>query len=164
MKKLLIILFVGFFSLASAQEEKNVRSKIESARIGLITERLNLTPEQAEKFWPLYNEYRQKNNALKNEYQQAKRNMGESDPSEEQQRELLNLGLKLKERKVTLEKNYSQRMMNVISAQQLMSLRQAEEDFRRMLIEQIQKRRLQEGRRNRIRERIKDRRNDNDGN
>jgi len=163
MKNLLLILFLGFFSLANAQEE-NVRSKIESARIGLITERLNLTPEQAEKFWPLYNEFRQKNNALKDEYQQAKRDLGGDNPTEEQQRELLNLGLKLKERKVSLERNYSDRMMKIISAQQLMSLRQAEEDFRRMLIEQIQKRRLQEGRRNRIRERIRDKRNDNDGN
>lgn len=31
--------------------------KLKSLRVAFITERLNLSPDEAEKFWPLYNEY-----------------------------------------------------------------------------------------------------------
>ena len=30
---------------------------LESAHIGYITQRLNLSPEEAERFWPIYNQY-----------------------------------------------------------------------------------------------------------
>ena len=34
------------------------REKIETFRIAYYTERLNLTPEEAQKFWPVYNAYK----------------------------------------------------------------------------------------------------------
>ena len=36
------------------QQEPKVREKIEAARIAYITDQLALTPEEAEKFWPIY--------------------------------------------------------------------------------------------------------------
>ncbi|MFM9074653.1 MAG: hypothetical protein ACKORJ_03680, partial [Bacteroidota bacterium] len=33
------------------------RERIEAARAAVITERLGLTPDQAEKFWPIYHEF-----------------------------------------------------------------------------------------------------------
>jgi hypothetical protein len=35
-----------------------VRQRIESQRIAFITQRVHLTPDEATKFWPVYNEYR----------------------------------------------------------------------------------------------------------
>lgn len=142
-------------------QDATAREKIESARIALITERLNLTTEQAEKFWPLYREFRMENEALKQEYETAKSRLDPATATDEDKRALLQLGLKLKERKVNIERTYSDRMLRIISAQQLMSLKNAEEDFRRMLLNQLQRRRLQEGRRQQIRERMRQKRNDN---
>lgn len=163
MKKLtLTILIVLTFTVFGYGQNVSAREKIESARIALITERLGLNPEQAEKFWPLYNEFRQKNESLKKEYEAAKAQIDPQTATDDEKRKLLNLGLSLKERKVDLERDYSQKMLRIISAQQMMSLRKAEDDFRRMILEQLQKRRLQQGRRNQIRDRIKDKR-DGDG-
>lgn len=162
MKRLLILSLV-LFACGSLFAQNTAKEKIESARIALITERLGLTPDQAEKFWPLYNEYRDLTQQLRQEYETAKEKLNPQSATDEEKRNLLNLGLRLKEQKVELEKDYSQRMMRVISAQQIMSLRKAEDDFRRMLLEQIQKRRLQEGRRNQIRDKIKERREGDGG-
>lgn len=163
MKKLtLTILIVLTLTVFGYSQNVSAREKIESARIALITERLGLNPEQAEKFWPLYNEFRQKNESLKKEYEAAKAQIDPQTATDDEKRKLLNLGLSLKERKVDLERDYSQKMLRIISAQQMMSLRKAEDDFRRMILEQLQKRRLQQGRRNQIRDRVKDKR-DGDG-
>ncbi|MEP2772022.1 MAG: hypothetical protein ABJH05_07725 [Fulvivirga sp.] len=164
MKKLTLTFLMMALFITGYGQEVSAREKIESARIALITDRLGLTPEQAEKFWPLYNEFKLKNESLKKEYEAARAEIDPKTATDQEKRELLNLGLNLKEQKVALEKDYSQRMLRVISAQQMMSLRKAEDDFRRMILEQLQKRRLQQGRRNQIRDRVKDRRDGDGGN
>jgi len=153
MKRLIFIGLLLAINFGVYAQSGSARDKIESARIALITDRLGLTPDQAEKFWPIYNAYRKELTGLRNEYETARRQVDPQTASEKEKRELLNLGLQLKERKVQLERDYSDRLLKVISTAQIMSLRKAEDDFRRMLLEQIQKRRMQDGRRNQIRDR-----------
>lgn len=42
-------------SLAQRPDEKYDREKLEAARVAFITTRLDLKPEQAQKFWPIFN-------------------------------------------------------------------------------------------------------------
>ena len=63
--------------------------------------------------------------------------------SEKEKKALLDFGLKLKEQSLGLERNYSDRMLNIISTDQIISLRKAEGDFRQMVLQQIQKRKEQ---------------------
>lgn len=147
MKKIIVLLILiassAPFHLSLAQN-KDARQKIESARIALITERLGLTPEQAEKFWPLYNEYNQQRRALVQELQDTRKGMDMNNLSEDQSRQLMDMGLKIKERQLGLEKKYSKQLTDVISNQQMLSLRKAEEDFRKMLIERLEERKRQQ--------------------
>jgi hypothetical protein len=56
---LLIVLNLNTF----AQPDKawlRAKERIENMRIGIISTRLNMTTAEAEKFWPIYNEYRRK--------------------------------------------------------------------------------------------------------
>lgn len=147
MKRLLIlpILFICF-NLSFAQNRGEARQKIEAARVAMITNRLQLTPDQAEKFWPIYNEFRQKNQKIKQEYDSTRAGFDPNTASEEEKRGILNMELRLKEERVELERTYSNRILDVISTEQLMELRKAEQDFRRMLLEQLQKRRQQQNR------------------
>lgn len=146
MKKLLIILFV-FINLASfAQEDDlqpepgpgggNARERIKAARAAYITNRLQLTTTESEKFWPIYNEYTQKRQDLKIQYRTAK--MRGTD-----EKELVDLHLKIKQQEVDLEKEYSTRLLTVISAEKLSQLRDAEQEFRRLLLRQIEQRQQQ---------------------
>ena len=42
-----------------AQPEKK-KEDIKAMKIGFITNELNLTPDEAQKFWPVYNEFQKK--------------------------------------------------------------------------------------------------------
>lgn len=141
MKKILvmILLLVAILPYSNAQD-RPAREKIRSARIALITERLNLTPEQAQQFWPVYNEFTDKRRQIGAEFDEKRRSMDRRTATEEEKRELLDMGMKVKEEQLHLEKEYSDKLLEVISVEQLMALRKAEEDFRRMLLEQLQKR------------------------
>jgi hypothetical protein len=56
MKKILLFLsvFVGISYICAAQPP---REKIKALKVAFITKELNLTSGEAEKFWPVYNEY-----------------------------------------------------------------------------------------------------------
>lgn len=68
MKK--IFLLFGFITFATllteAQVPGNARvgEKIISLEIGYLTKQLQLTPEEAEKFWPVFNQYRKETRAV----------------------------------------------------------------------------------------------------
>jgi hypothetical protein len=149
-KLIFIIVPLMFLVQVSLGQNKEARQRIESARIALITERLGLTPEQAEKFWPVYNEYNIHRRNLIQEMQNARKNVDMNNISEEQGKELMRLGMDIKERQLHLEKIYSDRLTEVISNRQMLSLRKAEEDFRKMIIQRLEERKRQQMRRDQM--------------
>lgn len=160
------MLGVAFFTLASfaalAQEDAEevqqgqglkARDKIQAARIAYITEQLKLTPEEAEQFWPIYREFSEKRLQLQKEYRQAKKNPDPNKSAEENDKELVDLGLKVKQQELDLEKEYSARLLKVISAQKLRTLPEAEKKFRLLILEQIRRRQMHQERRLKQRDR-----------
>jgi len=144
---------------AFAQEDNNdeiqqldpkAEQKIKAAHAAYITERLGLTPDEAEKFWPIYREYAQKRQELRQQFRDAKKK-GENEQT------LLDLDLKIKQQELDLEKDYSGRLQKIITPQKLMNLRQAEGDFRKLLLRQIQQRHLQQDRKQQQRDRTQQR-------
>jgi hypothetical protein len=158
MKYLSVILFLFMLALpAMAQDDEpsigndpKARARIDAARAAYITDRLGLTTEEAERFWPIYNEFSDKRQELRKQFVGAKRS-GKSD------QELVDLGLKIKQQELDLEKDYSGKMLNVISAQKLMNLRTADREFTRIILQQIQQRQQQSERRQQLREEQQDR-------
>ena len=61
MKKLYFILaFITLSGLARAQDEQTPEKKlenIEALKVAFISKELDLTPDEAQKFWPVYNQY-----------------------------------------------------------------------------------------------------------
>jgi hypothetical protein len=158
MKKLLILVvclmcgIVAFAQEPEVEQDPKAVEKINSLRIAYLSEKLGLTTEQAEKFWPVYREFSDKRRALRQELIDARKQLKQGqDPNTDER--LVKLGLDLKQRELDLEKTYSDRLLKVITAQQILNLRKAEGDFILMLRDQIQQRRLMQQRNETIRER-----------
>jgi|SRR5690606_17417912 hypothetical protein len=159
MKNLLMLALVALSaSFAYAQEPEEIEAetrpevaaRIDAARAAYITERLGLTPEQAERFWPIYREFATKRQELRQRYREARRQGTD-------EKELVNLGLEIRQKELDLEKDYSGRMMQVIPAEKLVRLRNAEQEFTRIILRQVQQRRQQMDRRQEFRERHQER-------
>ena len=150
MKDIIKILFFCLIGISAAaqdeedlpQQEPKVREKIEAARVAYITNQLELTPEEAEKFWPIYREFVQERRDIRREIRDAARNI---DPGKSDE-EMVEQQFKARQKELDLEKEYAGRLLKVISAQKLRALPQAERGFRRMIIDQIQRRQMQKDR------------------
>jgi hypothetical protein len=155
-----LIIFLTAIPLLAQQQDaepvirnKEAMEKIQSARIALITSRLGLTPEQAQKFWPIYNEYLEKRRGLARELNQDRQTADPNKMTDRQSQQLMEQSMKIKQQMLDLEKDYSQRLQKVITNQQLLELRKAEQDFRRMIIERLQQRKMQQMRREQMMQR-----------
>ena len=73
--------------------------------------------------------------------------------SEEQSRTMVEMELEVKQRRLDLEKEYSKKMLDVITTQQVASLRKAEKDFRGILLRRLQQARQQQVRQQRLQDR-----------
>ncbi|MCK5703469.1 MAG: hypothetical protein KAI29_20065, partial [Cyclobacteriaceae bacterium] len=129
MKRVSIILMLIFISLGAFAQNREAMKKIESARIALITERLGLSPEQAEKFWPVYREYNMERREIRQEFREARKDVDIKNLTEEQSKQLIQKSMDLKQKELNLEREYAHRMSDVISTQQLFKLKNAEKDF-----------------------------------
>ena len=109
------------------------RERIKAAHAAYITQRLELTPEEAEKFWPVYREYNEKRMGIRQELRDGK--------SDTDQKDLLDLDLEMRQKELDLEKEYARRFEKIISPEKVLKLRQAELDFRKLVLRQIQHRR-----------------------
>jgi hypothetical protein len=150
------LIWVGLFFLcvlnAFAQETETIPSqvlpdskaqeRIKNLRIAYISEKLGLTPDQAEKFWPVYREFVQERNKLRIEFKAAQFAVNPNNTDPKKQQELIDLGLQIKQRELDLEKTYSGRLLQVINPQQMLNLHKAEKEFRSMIINQLQQKRL----------------------
>lgn len=152
MKTLLIILSIGWTTATlHAQEQSETqpskdprgKSRIDAARAAYITERLGLTTEESERFWPVYREFASKRQELRRDFAVAKREGTD-------EKELVNLRLETKQKELNLEKDYSARMMDAIPPRKLMALEPAEREFNRIIVRQLQQRKT--GRKPQMRE------------
>lgn len=159
--KLTFTLFAIMLSLAVLGQppSKKTLDKIEAAKIALLTERLELTPAQAEKFWPIYREYGQQRQESRREFDQARRNFDPNKASEEENKRMLEMATQVKEQQLKLEREYSQRMLKVVSTRQLNNLRKAESDFKEMLLKRIRAEQMKRQQQQRNGGRLNDRKN-----
>lgn len=114
------------------------RQKIESAKIGLITNRLNLTADQAPPFWVVYNEYDDRRSEIRRKIRQINSAAGQNITDEDALSNIKEVN-ELKQQLADLDEEYSRKFLKVISPKQLQELYNTERMFNKMLIDQIRK-------------------------
>ncbi len=160
MKKIITLIgFVLAFGGMAQGPSPEALKKIEAAKIALITERLELTPEQAEKFWPIYREFGKQRKEIRREFDQARKNFDPNKASEEENKTMLDMANQVKEQQLKLEQSYSERILKVISTRQLNNLRKAEIDFKEMLLKRIRAEQMKRQNQRRNNGRLNNRRN-----
>ncbi|WP_225986382.1 hypothetical protein [Rufibacter sp. LB8] len=139
---LMMMLLWGMVAQAQSKketpEEKKARmERIENAKIAFITEKLSMNQDQAQRFWPVYNEHEAKRQELRQRMRPYKEE-NISALSEEKVLAGLEARMAIRQRELDLEKEYMDRYLRVISAKQLALLYRSEREFTKLLLERLQ--------------------------
>ena len=150
MKKWIPVLILFFLSanLIFAQDESNHpqrRQRLKAQRVAFITERIDLTPNEAEEFWPMFNQFENEKNVIQKKYKNKKRLVNMTD--EELEKHLLNNFTKDQEL-LDLKKSYFSKFKDIISIRKIAMLAVAEREFRKSIVNKLNGNRPRRNRQN----------------
>ncbi|KQO21673.1 sensor of ECF-type sigma factor [Flavobacterium sp. Leaf82] len=136
-----IILFLVSFSFyAQSGKTDEKREKIKAYKVSFLTTELELTSTEAEKFWPIYNVYDDKQFELR--HQKMKTYMRKLDDdninsmSDKDAVTLLSQMESTDKELYLLRDKYMTNLKKVLSAKKILKLKKSEDDFNRKLLQQ----------------------------
>jgi hypothetical protein len=121
----------------NGQLKEKIKDKVKAQKVAYITEQLDLTELEAQKFWPVYNSYQSEIEQLRASLD-MKSVTGLSDKEAE---DLMYAVLDGRSKEIDIQKKYIQKMKSVISAKKIALLYKAERDFKEQIISNIRERR-----------------------
>lgn len=145
MKRTVVLIFILILSLPRTQAQNPNQERLDAYKIAFFTKRLNLTPREAEVFWPVYNEFQAKKNQIQQERVQLNRKFVQeaATMSDEQLTaagdKLIELGVLEAELSVA----FHQKLKGILPPIKILRLYQAENQYRQQLLIELQKRREQ---------------------
>jgi hypothetical protein len=120
-----MVFWLCFISKAQDGNENGNGTKLESLKIAYITNRLNLSPEEAQRFWPIYNDYARE---IRQAHQDANRN-GNNE-------------IELEESILNIRKKYNAEFTRALSAEKVNTFFRSEKEFGNFVQREIQRRQL----------------------
>lgn len=151
MQKLVYLLFIFFISINGITAQRHhpeKREKLKAYKTAYITEQLDLSAKEAEKFWPVYNSYEKKFFKLKvNRMSEVKKLIDEKggiDALTEKEADALLVKISQNEQAVVdAQKDLYKNLKEIIPAKKILLLNKAEHDFNRKLLSDYRKRRYE---------------------
>lgn len=110
----ILVLATAFSSIAQPHGDR-----VRALRIAYITDKIHLSSQQSEQFWPLYNRYQDEIRAIRRD-----------DRIEDD--------IAMSEAILEVKKKYKVEFLKVISQEQLTALYKAEREFKAMLIKRLE--------------------------
>ena len=147
MKKIVLAIILFLFTAITVVAQGNDRDKIQALKRAHITNALNLTPSEAEKFWPVYNEYNQKIHRIKILKTRALaqkirlaggiNNLSEIE-ADTVLKEYIEIDYTIAIEKKKLHKN----LTGIISSKKMIQLLRAEQSFNKELLKRLRQKRI----------------------
>jgi len=136
------IFVFAFSSSVNAQPDRGPqhhREQLESQKIAFLTKELELTPQEAQVFWPVYNQFDDKRRALKQNFGRNVRpeNLDIDKLSDKEATELADGQIIEAQKLIDLRKEYHAQFKSILPPKKVLKLYEAERGFQKELLGQI---------------------------
>jgi hypothetical protein len=136
----ILFLFLSFNFYAQGERFKEKREQIKAMKVAFLTSELSLTSSEAEKFWPIYNTFDDKQFELRHQKMKGYFKRMQNDEldklSEKEATALLNQIENSEEDLFNLKKKFIISLKEILPSVKIIKLKKAEEDFNRKLLQQ----------------------------
>jgi len=147
MKRIIIfLLIILIYPVTKSVGQNTNLEKLNNYKIGFFTKKLNLTSEEAEKFWPVYNEYQGQRNQIQLEKMKLNRtfNQNESTLSDKQLEEMGDKYVDCIVQESALAVTFHKKLKTVLSPAKVIMYYQAENLYKIQLLNELQNQRQQQ--------------------
>ncbi len=134
---LLLTLTLTFSVTAQDNDRKKEREKIEALKVAHITEELNLTQSEAQKFWPIYNDFEEKRQSLRKKKMTLISAVKTETISETDAKSLISKMINLEKEESVLKTTYLNNLQSIISNIKIIKLFESERSFKMKMIKEF---------------------------
>jgi hypothetical protein len=135
-----LFLLLTMAGIAFAQRPQSFdKDKLEAARVAFITNRLDLKPDQAEKFWPLFNQFNESRGQLMGQISTINKS-SEGESNETKAKEMIKERMMLQQKLLDLEKEFMDNITKVIQPSQALRLGGVNREFTKQVYRMQQNR------------------------
>jgi len=119
------------------------REDIESMKIAYLTKKLDLTPDEAKKFWPVFNQFSEELKSVRSNRRKTGREAKEDfdNLSDKELEKIVDGDIAMRQQELDVIKKYNSQFKQVLPMKKVAALYRAEDDFKKELIEKIKERR-----------------------
>ncbi len=153
MKRLIIPILTLFLCFNThGQRDGKMQERIKAQKVAFITERLDLSPEEAQNFWPIYNAFENKTNSIRhNDLKEIRETMRRGNLSESEAKQILVQFMAVEDKLHEAKRKLIKDLIKVIPPQKIIQLKASEDAFNKKLMKMLQQRRekMQEMRKSR---------------
>lgn len=135
----LVLVGACLHALPSQAQQQDRGERIRALKVAYITDKLQLTPEESEKFWPVYNQYETEQKRIRQKY---KADLDLSIMKDEDVERSITDRFETEEQLIKLKRDYFQRMKSFIAVRKIAQLQRSEQEFNRELLKRIQEARF----------------------
>ncbi len=123
------------------------KERVDALRISFITKELDLSPEEAQQFWPVYNEFREKLEQIRQERDASvpKGPQAMNNLSDNQIEKAMEKMFALEQQELDLKRSYHERFLAILPVRKVGRLHMAEQRFKLLLLNELKKRRERNG-------------------
>jgi hypothetical protein len=138
MKKYSYIFVLLWFAFNSESQTNAKRDKIDQLRVAFINSKVNLSNQETQQFWPLYNELNDKLDLLKKTYRiNFIKNFNAESLTDKEAEALIIAEFILKQKELDLNKEYYEKYKKILPIKKIALIKMAENDFKKELIKTI---------------------------
>ena len=149
----LIPLLLFFISIATFAQDGPLRERfrekkeqIKSLKVAYITNELNLTPDEAAKFWPLFNAFEDKQQEIRKLKLKGYLDRADNNTidrlSEKEASSMLSQMESTEDELYQLKKKFVANLKGVLPATKILKLKKAEEQFSKKLLQQYRDKKI----------------------
>ncbi len=140
MKRLYIILSLILVCSSFTQAQEKRREEIEAFRVAYFTRQLNLTADEAKKFWPVFNEMQTEMQKIQKDKRARHRTIkqGMESLSDAELEKMINDEMAAKQKELDIEKKYHEKFKDILPMQKLALYYRAQDGFKRELLRKLQ--------------------------
>jgi len=137
------LIFLALFNIselnAQGPDFEQRMERLNAHKIAFFTQKLQLTTDEAEKFWPVYNAYqKEKTNNQKSKINlESKFRLEHDSLSEKEMEDMSDEYINYIKKDADLSEDYHQKFKKVLPINKVMSLYQAENLYKAMLLRQL---------------------------
>lgn len=115
--------------------------EIKAQKVAYLTQKMDLSTDEAQKFWPVYNQFDKELETLRKERREDHKAMkADADLTDAEASAAIDKELASQQRELDLRKKYSAEFKKVIGAKKTLMLGRSERDFNRELLKRMRDR------------------------